>query len=455
MRKALDLMKHAALRPDRVAVIVGERSYTYLDFASSVSACSAFFNDTGIREGKARILKWEQTYEFICAYYALILSQLIPIVVDPANELHMKEAEKICSITIDPSDLKELIDSKIPEVNISSIETSDTELILFTSGTTGCPKAVHLDYCTTEFTAENLVREMQMDFSYTWLEVVALPLCHSFGLGRMRAIFKVAGTLILCQNFLKASDLIIEHLAQGFAMVPSGLQLMQKRNPKKFLKLDHYLLALEIGSAPMSLKSKTELMKDLPSVRIYQHYGSTEASRTTLLDFRKDVLKLGSVGKPISGIDVALTDVNEDQSGIIAIAGNNVACPSRLVSTGDIGTFDDEGYLYIWGRKDDMLIIGGHSFLAQDLEEVLSEIGESIALRVETGGQEMLIVYMPESTYLPTFAVREFLVEKNVAPYMIPRIVIPITEIPKTANGKVMRNVLLEMFLATCPENCK
>jgi long-chain acyl-CoA synthetase len=443
----LSIERWALDRPTSIAVVDGEQQYTYLRLLHSISGGKSIISKLS---GDYVGLKCSSSFLFISMYYSILSAGKIPVPVDADNSTMMASVSSLCcGVIIDPKEYASTILPYLPtRIVAESMAYDRVETVLFTSGTTGSPKPVHIRYDTTDFTASNIVDIMGMTLTSGWREVVALPLCHSFGLGRMRSIFKVGGTLILCPRVLTAMDMIIQHRATGFAMVPAGIDLLIRRNRDKFQHLRSFLYAMEIGSAPMSMDKKMELADLLPSVRLIQHYGSTEASRSTFLDFRADMEHLDSVGRVASGVGIHIEPCPgiDSDAGEIVVAGGNVANLERICHMGDIGRIQD-GYLYLLGRIDDLLTVGGHSFMAQQVEAGLSDLlGETAVVTADMGGLATLVAFCVRNPKYTQNEVRKYMSDKGYPTQMIPRIVKSVDALPKTHNGKIKRNELLDML---------
>lgn len=239
--------------------------------------------------------------------------------------------------------------------------------ITFTSGTEGRPKGIVLSYANLADTADRLIDQMELTAEVR--EYVGVPVGYSFGIGRIRAISAVGGQSYLPRRGFDPNE-FARMLASGevnaLSAVPTLLRVLLQ-TPAVIGDLGLHLRWMEIGSQYMSADEKRGIREMFPNARIVQHYGLTEASRTTFLHI-SDVAddQLESVGRPVGA-----TEVEISSSGRIRIRGPHVA-PWRIgteglvdlrdaegwLQTNDMGHLQD-GFLYYDGRADDLINCGG------------------------------------------------------------------------------------------------
>ncbi|UYY57072.1 AMP-binding protein [Sphingomonas sp. S2-65] len=264
------------------------------------------------------------------------------------------------------------------------LSTTGPAQISFTSGTTGRPSGILLDGTAIHDTTLRIIAVMHLDASVR--EYVGVPCTHSFGLGRFRAVASVGGRAYLPEHGFDPAE-FAEMLERGqvnaLSAVPSLLRILIEQ-PHVIGAAGAKLRWLEIGSQPLALEEKHALKRMFPECRIVQHYGLTEASRTTFLDLSLAAGKeLGSVGRPTGRAEVTL-----DVEGRVRIRGPHTAryridesgCHALLdgdgwLTTSDLGHVDDE-YLYFEGRFDDVINCGGIKLSPDLIQERMSgELG--------------------------------------------------------------------------------
>ncbi|MGC4028020.1 MAG: AMP-binding protein [Steroidobacteraceae bacterium] len=346
------------------------------------------------------------------------------------------------------------------------IHLDEPAQVAYTSGTEGKPKGIVLTYANLADAAERIIAVMGLDAGVR--EYVGVPATYSFGMGRFRAISAVGGRAYLPpRGFdpLELARMLAAGEVNSLAAVPTLLRILLA-SPEVIGNAGAKLRWMEIGSQYMSAQEKLAIRAMFPNARIVQHYGLTEASRTTFLEI-SDVPaeRLESVGRATGGTHVRITD-----DGRVQIRGPHVARwridseglhalqdAEGWLLTNDLGHFED-GYLHYDGRADDLINIGGIKVLPDLLEgRIRGLIGQGTKLAVARvpdplRGDGVLVVAEPgdaDSSRIRTAAstaLREFGVEAGNALH-----VNMVEAIPRTATGKAQRRLITEQFRAEQP----
>ena len=266
----------------------------------------------------------------------------------------------------------------------------DTAVILYTSGTTGNPKGVEL---TQRNVISNTVAGMGDNTNSeqeTNVQLAILPLAHAFGLTVSNIGYLTGTKFIMHPRFDTNAVLsaIERHHVNAFAGVPAMfVALLYTPDADKFDTSSlRYCVS---GSAPLPLAVLEGFQRKF-GCQILEGYGLSEAT-TVLTGHNLNMpIKPGSVGKPVSGVELRIVDEdNRDvaigEVGEIIARGPNImkgyynmpeATATTLrngwLHTGDMGKFDEDGYLYIVERKKDLIIRGGFNIYPRDVEEVLN-----------------------------------------------------------------------------------
>jgi len=340
--------------------------------------------------------------------------------------------------------------------------------ILYTSGTTGSPKGVLLSQ-------HNLASNTDAIVDYLGLTsadciVCVLPFYYSYGNSVLHTHVKVGAKIVLDDSLVyphKVVENIARSGATGFAGVPSTFALLLGRVTLKDFDLSSLRYLTQAGGA-MSVATTQKLRAALPHARLFVMYGQTEASaRLTYLPPADLDRKLGSVGVALQGVDLEVRSENGErcpalQPGTVWTRGPNVmqgywnnpaATAATLLdgwlNTGDIGHLDADGFLFLAGRRSDMIKTGAHRVHPKDVEEVIEELAEVAEVAVvgvndEMLGQAIKAFVVPKTAGGVDVMRVKAHCRQRLANYKIPKYVDLVGSLPKTASGKIRRHELVE-----------
>lgn len=333
--------------------------------------------------------------------------------------------------------------------------------ILFTSGTEGSSKSVLLGLKAMSNTTDRLISEMAIDQSIR--EYVGIPVYYSFGFGRCRVAARVGGkTYIPPDGFdpIEISELLSAGEINALSVVPSLCRILLQ-NSELFENCGHRLQWLEIGSQYLSGSEKAQIRNMFPRAKILQHYGLTEASRTTFLKIDEvEERHLESVGRPYGGVEISI-----NSGGLIQTRGPHLASGilergkvSKLIGadgwfvTRDLGHIHD-GHLYFDGRADDMINCGGIKLAPESVENSLRlELGGDADICVSKvpdalRGECVLLAYKDSVNISELKAAADIVLKKagllGSGSYKSFRC----DSFPTTETGKVIRKLLTQEYL--------
>ncbi|MBY0358877.1 MAG: long-chain fatty acid--CoA ligase [Candidatus Obscuribacterales bacterium] len=347
-----------------------------------------------------------------------------------------------------------------------AINPEDLALIVYTSGTTGKPKGAMLSH-------KNLLsvfpgRLDMFDFSQSDITLAVLPMCHIYGITiLMFGTISRGGTLAILAKFdaKTALSIIEKERVTIVPAVPAMHQFMLMESRTKSYDLSSVRLCFCGGaSLPPALIKELE---QLFGAVLIEGYALTETSCTATINPLHGMRKPGSVGPALPGVDIRIIDDNGNELppgpnhvGELHIKGKNVmlgyyhqateteeSFENGFFMTGDLGYKDTDGYLYIVGRKKELIIRGGQNIYPREIEEVIArmpEVAESAVIGVpdELMGERVkaIIVIKPNSK-LDMESVRSFCAQ-YLAEYKVPRLVEFRTELPRNSTGKVLKRLL-------------
>jgi acyl-CoA synthetase (AMP-forming)/AMP-acid ligase II len=336
------------------------------------------------------------------------------------------------------------------------------KITILTSGTTGAPKGAPRRPSTSA-----MLGPVQTMLSRTRLSsgdpiMVCPPLFHGFGLVVWALAIFLGSPLLLRRKFDAAAALasIHEHRAKFVAAVPVMLQRMLDCPDRTEYDVSSLHTVL-CGAAPLSPALATRALDEWGDV-LFNGYGSSEGgiiSLATPADLRA---RPDTVGRPTSGSEVRILDernlpVGTGVPGRVFVGGGlvfrgytgggNKETVGGLLGTGDLGHLDEDGRLYVDGRADDMIVSGGENVYPQEVENTLAAhdgVAEVVVLGVpdEEFGQRLVAYVVRAEGSAVTEADLKSHVRASLARYKVPRAVLFIEELPRTATGKVVRGKL-------------
>lgn len=340
---------------------------------------------------------------------------------------------------------------------------ADLAMILYTSGTTGKPKGVMLSHANLAANVASIVAYLELSSADRVLSV--LPFYYSYGSSVLHTHLAVGASVVLEKNFV-FPHVVLATMARervtGFSGVPSTYALLLSRVRLDEAELGSLRYLTQAGAA-MAPATVAKVRAALPRARLFVMYGQTEATaRLTYVPPGRLPDKPGSVGVALEGVEIRIGDehgreVPRGIAGSIRVRGPNVMlgywrdeAATRQVlrdgwlDTGDIGYLDAEGFLFLSGRRTDIIKTGAHRVHPQEIEEVLLELegvreAAVVAVEDELLGQAIgaYVVRGPDAD-LSAERIKAHC-RSQLAAYKVPKRVEFVTSLPRTASGKLKR----------------
>jgi acyl-CoA synthetase (AMP-forming)/AMP-acid ligase II len=337
---------------------------------------------------------------------------------------------------------------------------------ILTSGTTGTPKGAQRSVKRTSLdTFVGLFGRMPLQVGAK--SFVAAPAFHSWGGLHLLLASMLSNTVILRTRFDPEDTLrtIHEHRPDVLAVVPVMMQRIVALDPQILARYDARCLRV-VAASGSALPGELALRwMDLFGDNVYNFYGSTEVAQASIA--MPDELRAvpGTAGRPPRGTIVKIIDdqgreVPAGTTGRIFVAnenqfegytgGGNKEIVAGMMSSGDVGHFDEHGLLFVDGRDDDMIISGGENVFPREIEDLLA--GHPVV-------QEAAVIGVPDSEFgqrLKAFVVlvssgaaSEDDLKKHVrdhlARYKVPREIVFLDELPRNPTGKVLKRILRDL----------
>ncbi|MBQ5591081.1 MAG: acyl--CoA ligase [Clostridia bacterium] len=474
------IKNYSVSQPDKRCVVDAKIEYTYAEYYKKIKNVAAFLNENGVKKGDKVIIKTAQNLLFLATFHAI---HLIGAVAVPLEKT--VKAERVYEINEVVEAVCYICDKPIEEINcllyndIDACEneyepdslpmSSDDSTILFTTGTTGKSKGILMCHAADVAVAENVVGGTEMTKEN--VEVIPQPLNHSFSIRRYYANMINGSTVIIMDGVIFVNrffDAFDKNGATSAAMAPSALAVIFKLSADKLAEYDGKIEYLQFGGSYMPESDKDKIRELLPSARLYNFYGSTEAGCSSIIDFNKEKENPYNIGKATVNSDIRFVDENNN---FVETDANN---PARLVTGGkmlmneyykepeltaqtlidgyiysnDMGYIDEKGNIIMLGRMDDVIICGGQKISPLDVENVCNKyegVVECAVIGIDDAimGQVAKLFVVVNEKY-DEMSMMQFLGER-LENFQVPKIVQIIKEIPKTFNGKPLKRELKNM----------
>jgi long-chain acyl-CoA synthetase len=380
------------------------------------------------------------------------------VITDETLRAEVQESESLA----DPS--TEIV-TPLPTIN-----AGDLAALMFTSGSTGTPRGVMVSHGNIIANTTSIIESLRLTARDRVMAV--LPFHYCFGTSLLHTHLRIGGSLVVDSRFMYV-ETILDRLASsgctGFAGVPSHFQILLRSSRLRQDRFPHLRYVQQAGGhlPPTQIDA---LRSALPHTQIFVMYGQTEATaRLSCLPPDQLRTKRGSIGKGIPGVRLrVVNDADEEvrpgEVGEITAQGSNIALgywgqPEESAATfrngrlytGDLATVDEEGFIYIAGRKKEFLKIRGERVSCHAIESRLLELDELA---------EAAVVAIPDD--MLGEAVRAFVVSRSGEPaglvtrvhafckqrmpaHLVPREILVLPSLPKNRAGKVIKTQLREI----------
>jgi long-chain acyl-CoA synthetase len=458
--------------------------YTWSEFYDRVQRRAAFLREAGIEKGDRLAVWMLNSHDYLELYFATAMAG---IAIVPVNtrwnaadvDFTLSDSEAM-GLAVDEhfacriGELKHaprvLSKPEYSDAHVSFDEPDEEDLVglFYTSGTTGGPKGVML---THRNLWSNLLHVMTI-LGSRGVYLHAVPMFHAAGLTSIYTNAALGSANVYLATFDPEAFLRLAetHRVVHTVLVPTMLNMIL--NHPSFEKYDlSSLRRIGYGASPMPEPLIELAMRKLPGVEFVQAYGMTETSPAlTALGHEDHVgARIASAGRAIIGVEVRVVDpadrdVPVGESGEVVARGANVmkgywkrpeitkeALRGGWMHTGDIGRFDEEGFLYILDRKKDMIKPGGENVYSPEVESMI--LGHPAVLEAsvigvphEKWGEAIRAVVVCR----PDHAIEEMELiawcRERMTHFKCPTSVVVVDSLPKGGTGKIQKNVLRERY---------
>jgi len=480
------LFNHARQRPSETAVVDDTGPYTWQQLAGMSAGLGMYISAQTAAPHVGVLLPACAGY--VASFYGALLAgkTVVPInfLLSDAEVAHVIADSAIDTVVTIPQLAGRLAGTPLKVIDLMQLpptppaaitprfpspHANDTAVLIYTSGTSGRPKGVMLTYGNLQSDVDACIEAAALKQQHTFLGVI--PLFHAFGMtATMLAPVQLGAPVVYLARFSAPAALekIRRHKASLLFGVPSmfaAMARMDDGSPEDFAQF-HAIIS---GGEPLPAAVRQAFLRRF-GVEVYEGYGMSETSPVVAMN-TPQAHRAGSVGRPLPGVQVRIVDddgtpLPAGREGEVWLKGpmvmkgyyrleeqtRDVLTADGYLKTGDLGRLDEDGFLYITGRKKDLIISAGEKAVPREIEEVLlrhpavaeaAVVGRKDATRGEV---PVAFVVLREGQTFAADALRSFARDQGLAQFKVPRQVIFVPALPRSAAGKVLKRALVEQL---------
>lgn len=479
---------------EKNAILFKEDVITYGDLDDKVIGFANLLKSKGIVKGDKVILNTINSPEFLYAYLGTVRNGAIVVPINPmltleemkfisadsdANYIIMHEGIMLkqgltAEVLVEALNVKVILlnDTLIEELNNAAREdfdlvtdTSDISTFLYTSGTTGRPKAAMLSHANLLTNARQCCIGLGCNKDDIFMCV--LPMFHVFAFTtcQLQPLF-IGATVDIVEAFtpkVVIADLLQKEITLFLGVPAMYMVLIEAaKNNITFPKLRRAVCG---GAAlPVEIYNQTRNLVNIP---VIEGYGLTEASPASSFNPYDGVQKPGSIGVVLDGMECIIADENDNEVpvgevGELLLKGENVmvgyynrpeetevTLRNGWLHTGDLAKIDEEGYIFIVDRKKELIIVAGLNVYPREVEEQLykhPKIKDAAVIGVENklrGETVAAYIVLHEGEEVQSKEIISWLKE-SLAAYKVPRTIKVVEDLPRNSSGKILKRILKE-----------
>jgi long-chain acyl-CoA synthetase len=416
----------------KICLIHGNVQLAYQEFSQQVDSL-AYRLATQIKKGDKVLIKLADPLSQLLYFFGVIKAGGACVIIDPAT------SEEVCAALMDTHHLDLYIHENFPlptaaELSLPKVEEYDLFLGALSSGSTGTPKLIWRDHqsWTSAFPSQSTVFQLSnKDTLY-----LVSSLVYTANLNACLHILAEGGTVMFASNSMPRTWVreMTANRVSAIFMVPANYRILLK-NMKT--PLPQITSAVTCG-AKMDLCTVQTLVEYFPFAGIYEYYGASELGHVSYSSVQ-DLLKHPiSVGRAFPHVTISIED------DTIWVESPYMAPDYRPKATvGDLGRLDKEGYLYLLGRKHNIINTGGVKVIPEQVEAVLLQcpgVAEAVVGGIDDPirGQKICAWIVKNQATLMAADIFAFC-QNKMRPHYYPQKIIFLNEIPLNKNGKIDR----------------
>lgn len=493
-------LQQAARYSDKPAIVSGGQTMTFAEVAAEAARMSALLGDMGVAPGDCLLVALDNGIPFTllmlaAADRAVMLAPVNPTL--PVVAMHQAVEAASASVIVGNSrvcrrlagagkersalpmlvvgsaiegcrnvaELDELND--VPALGCREVDPDTPFLLTMTSGSTGDPKPITLSQGCKIRRALDGARDLY-GLDADDVIVTATPMYHSLGFRLALLPLLIGATSVILMRFNPAIWIaaVQRHQVSFAIMISSQLETLCEQLEGSADRLES--LRVLVSSSALLRPSIKRRCLDVFDCIFHECYGASEVGIVTNLRVGRGDTPSGSVGRALDFVDVKILD-DEGREKATGEVGEIVCQTSTMFSgyfrrseetgvafsgdyfrTGDTGRVDEDGYLYLSGRKKDIIIVGGTNVYPDDVEAVIARapgVRECAVIGVPDAhfGEAILAVVVAQSDAVDIRRLRGYCAE-HLADYQQPQAFERVADLPRTALGKVQRQRLRDRF---------
>lgn len=353
--------------PNQLAVVTPNGEITYRDFELAINRRALEFEQSGLQPNQGYVYRTSQDIDFLITYFALKEFGAVAV---PLEQSIPEEAFQALKAEVDGYEFAPEIDD-----------------LLFTSGSTGKAKGVMLSTTALTTCAENFIHDNYYTSDIVY--IISGPLNHIASLFKIHPTLMAGGTVCVVDGLKDMNALfdVFDKMPDrrfAFFLVPASIRLLLQFSRDQLVSHASQIDFIETGTAPLTKNDMQELSSALPNARLYNSLGGTEIGAVSTYNFNDGKYMVGCVGKPMLHSTITINDEGTIQIQAPTLMSGYFKDPeatARVLKDGvftssDRGYFDEEGNLFLLGRNDNAINVGGFKADPIEIENTICLMGE-------------------------------------------------------------------------------
>ena len=471
-----DILRDTAQRHgERPALVDGDRRLTWNELETAVDAAARSFAAAGLVPGYRVVVLMANSIEFVTSYLGILRAGLVAVPLNTGltkSEISTVIAHSGARLAVADGDLADKIEGlrtvRAGELTGHAPLTPQTDpetlaVLLYTSGTSGDPRAAMLTHRALAANVRNLVDLGEDRMGPEDVVLGVLPMFHAFGLNAVLGWVVAAGAQLIVDRRFDSTHTIEQIRSYGVTRLPLAPPALNALLAREDLKDALRTVKVVLTGASTLDRGLADRFERATGLFVHQGYGLTEASPGVTTTLGEEEPKPGSVGRPLPNVELRIADeqgedVEGDDPGEILVRGANLFSgywPDGVdgpddegwYRTGDVGFLDQDGELFLVDRLRELIIVSGFNVFPSEVEEVLVQapgVREAAVIGVpsdDTGEAVKAFVVRETGAVADPAEIRQY-AETRLARFKCPVEIEVVDHLPHSVTGKVAKGRL-------------